>query len=147
MLELPVPKVLTWSADSSNPVGSEYIIMEEASGGQLSETWDSMELEDQAQIMEDLVEVDNKFLSASFHLSGALYFSESLSDRGHPAELRDNWPESLKHDVRSKFVIGPTVERLFWEKERAQMTIDRGPCTISSFLNEFLLSSCFRENR
>ncbi|RAK73407.1 uncharacterized protein BO72DRAFT_471672 [Aspergillus fijiensis CBS 313.89] len=34
-LQIPVPRVLDWNATSKNAVGSEYIIMEEASGTQL----------------------------------------------------------------------------------------------------------------
>ncbi|PGH13105.1 hypothetical protein AJ80_06477 [Polytolypa hystricis UAMH7299] len=30
VLDIPVPKVLAWSATSDNAIGSEYIIMEEA---------------------------------------------------------------------------------------------------------------------
>jgi len=66
VLDIPVLKVLAWSATENNPVGSEYIIMEEAKGMQLSEVWDSMELEDQLSIVNEIVILDQKFLSASF---------------------------------------------------------------------------------
>ena len=35
ILNIPVPKVLAWSATDQNPVEMEYIIMEEATGSQL----------------------------------------------------------------------------------------------------------------
>lgn len=35
-LAIPVPKVFAWSTTSDNPVGCEYIIMEEASGDALN---------------------------------------------------------------------------------------------------------------
>jgi hypothetical protein len=40
---VPVPKVLAWNADPSNPVGAEYIIMEKAAGCQLVKKWGEME--------------------------------------------------------------------------------------------------------
>jgi hypothetical protein len=44
ILNLPVPKVLAWSATSQNPVESEYIMMEEAKGSQLHTVWPELEL-------------------------------------------------------------------------------------------------------
>lgn len=45
-----------------------------------------------------------------------------------PAEVEVDVSEATMEDVRHRFVIGPTVEREFWEDERAQMALDRGPC-------------------
>jgi hypothetical protein len=97
-------------------MGSEYI-MDEAPGSQLSEIWDTMDLEDQVKIMESLVDVDSKLLSASFTSSGGLYYADSLRGRGQPAELRGDIPDSVKDKVRHKFALGPTVERLFGRRK------------------------------
>lgn len=37
-------------------------------------------------------------------------------------------PELLKQEVATRFVIGPVADREFWHKERATMSVDRGPC-------------------
>jgi hypothetical protein len=66
VLEIPVPKVLSWSGEAKNPVGSEYILMEEATGNQLGEIWDEMELHDKLKIVDDVVAIERKFLSLSF---------------------------------------------------------------------------------
>jgi hypothetical protein len=66
VLELPVPKVLSWSGEAENPVGSEYILMEEANGRQLGENWDDMDLHDKLKIVEEIVAIEKKFLSLSF---------------------------------------------------------------------------------
>lgn len=66
VLGIPVPKVLTWSADGDNPVQSEYILMEEGAGTQLGELWDAIELESKLKIVEDVVAIETKFLSLSF---------------------------------------------------------------------------------
>lgn len=66
ILGIPVPKIFTWSAEADNPVGSEYILMEEATGTQLGEIWDEMELHDKLKTVENIVAIEKKFLSLSF---------------------------------------------------------------------------------
>jgi predicted Ser/Thr protein kinase len=61
-----VPKVLDWSATTDNPVGSEYILMEEANGTQLGTNWSSMETDTKYAIVEELVSITTKLLSVSF---------------------------------------------------------------------------------
>ncbi|RAQ44971.1 hypothetical protein AFGD_008158 [Aspergillus flavus] len=39
---VPVPNVIAWSSDASNPIGSEYILMEKARGRQLVDVWGDM---------------------------------------------------------------------------------------------------------
>lgn len=45
-----------------------------------------------------------------------------------PVEIKGPVSLAVKEDVRRRYVVGPTVAREFWEDERAQMTLDRGPC-------------------
>lgn len=66
VLEIPVPKVLSWSAEAVNPVESEYILMEEATGEQLGDIWDKVNLHDKLKIVDDIVALEKKFLSISF---------------------------------------------------------------------------------
>lgn len=63
MLGIPVPKVLAWNRDPANPVGSEYVLMQEAAGSQLSELWDLMDLPAKLQVVEDIVSIEKKFLA------------------------------------------------------------------------------------
>lgn len=62
-----MPQVHTWSACVDNPVGAEYIIMEEALGTKLEDVWAELPLEDRISIMKDLVLIENKLLSVSFN--------------------------------------------------------------------------------
>ena len=66
MLQIPIPRVHAWSARVDNPVGAEYIIMEEATGTKLEDVWDELPLEDRIAVMKDLVSIENKLLSVSF---------------------------------------------------------------------------------
>lgn len=49
-----------------NPVGSEYIIMEEAKGMALHLSWENMELEHKCAIVEGVVTIEEKLRSVSF---------------------------------------------------------------------------------
>jgi hypothetical protein len=66
ILNIPTPRVIVWSGAIDNPVGSEYILMEEATGTQLGEVWGNMELPSKLQIVEEIVAIEKKFLSLSF---------------------------------------------------------------------------------
>lgn len=66
VLNLPVPRVLAWSATDQNPVQAEYIIMEEASGSQLHEVWQDLPLRRKCDIIREFVAVERKLLSVSF---------------------------------------------------------------------------------
>ncbi|KAH0841197.1 hypothetical protein FOPE_06512 [Fonsecaea pedrosoi] len=72
ILKIPVPKVLAWSGSSKNPVGSEYILMEEASGTPLYKVWEGMEIHDKLKIVDDIVDIEKKLLSISFTRSDIL---------------------------------------------------------------------------
>lgn len=50
----------------------------------------------------------------------------------HPPDPGDVVSSSLQEEVAKRFSIGPVVDMAFWEKERLQMDIDRGPCEFSS---------------
>jgi hypothetical protein len=66
VLDLPVPKVPAWSADNTNEVDAEYIIMEEAKGTQLHRIWQNLGLRAKRDIIEEIVDVEAKLLSVSF---------------------------------------------------------------------------------
>ena len=66
VLDIPVPKVLAWSASDQNPVQAEYIIMEEAKGFQLHEVWQELPLRTKCDIIRNFVDVERKLLSVSF---------------------------------------------------------------------------------
>jgi hypothetical protein len=66
VLDIPVPKVLSWSAEAVNPVDSEYILMEEPAGYQLGPIWDDMAIDDKLKIVKGIVDLERKLLSVSF---------------------------------------------------------------------------------
>ena len=66
MIGIPVPKVLAWDGQASNPAECEYIIMEEAKSPQLAEVWADMRLRDKFKVVDDLKEMQKKLQSVSF---------------------------------------------------------------------------------
>ncbi|KAJ8097678.1 kinase-like domain-containing protein [Lipomyces tetrasporus] len=126
-LQLPVPQVYGWSATSDNPVGSEYIIMEEAVGTQLGNSWDKLTPDSKLLIMKEVVSVETKLLSLSFSHYGNIYFASDAVKGAVSAEIVSDAPIELKEKVSKMFTIGPSVDRGFWNNERSMMNIDRGP--------------------
>lgn len=57
-----------------------------------------------------------------------MYFADNAFPGCEKAEVVGNVSQSLKDQVKSRFVIGPVAHKRFWDGERARMTIDRGPC-------------------
>ncbi|KAH5628153.1 hypothetical protein HBI51_212280 [Parastagonospora nodorum] len=145
ILDIPVPKIRAYCATADNPVGSEYIIVEEAQGIQLSKIWDTMDLKDQLGIVTELVAIDEKLLSASLNRHGALYHRKDSFPGCETAEITGNIMDSFKADVANRFVIGPTVDRAFWEKQRAAMAVDRGPSIEGSSASEYVEAIAHRE--
>jgi hypothetical protein len=59
--------VYAWNADPNHPVGSEFIIMEEAPGANLDDIWHDLPLEEKVAITKDLVSLEKKMLSVSLN--------------------------------------------------------------------------------
>ncbi|KAJ5965160.1 uncharacterized protein N7479_005036, partial [Penicillium vulpinum] len=126
ILKIPVPQIVGWSATAKNPVGSEYIIME-ATGSQLGTVWDEMTPDFKLKTMREVVSIETRMLSISFSHYGSIYFASDAVEGAVPAQIIDDAPAELKNQVAKTFIIGPTVDRDFWNKERSNMDIFRGP--------------------
>ncbi|RJE24536.1 hypothetical protein PHISCL_03123 [Aspergillus sclerotialis] len=128
VLDLPVPKVLAWSATATNPVESEYILMEEAKGSQLHDVWKNLQLRDKRDIIQEIINVEKKMLSISFDRIGSLYFKDSGIPGCETISTTDVAPD-IGDTLNSRFSIGPIVQREFWGKGRANMHAHHGPWT------------------
>lgn len=54
------------AVNSTNRVGAEYIVMENATGSNLADVWADMDLEHKVQTMKDIVKFQQKLLSLRF---------------------------------------------------------------------------------
>ncbi|KAF7166804.1 hypothetical protein CNMCM6106_002502 [Aspergillus hiratsukae] len=123
VLNIPVPEVLSWSSPSQhNAVGAEYILMERVRGRQLSEVWDALSEAQRFGLVKSLVEIEQKLANVKFALHGSLYYKDTYP---HGRSIID--PTEPEQEAASKFVIGPTTQRSFWEDEKQELGIDRGP--------------------
>ncbi|KAL1856153.1 hypothetical protein Plec18170_004022 [Paecilomyces lecythidis] len=121
-LEIPVPKVLTWSSDASNDVGCEYIIMEKAKGVPLGDVWNQLARPLKNKFIKQVVDMEVKLASTSFSQHGCIYYAHDLS-----MEHRSKNACVLPKDGENEFCIGPVVDPLLWSEERLEVDISRGP--------------------
>ncbi|EMF10266.1 kinase-like protein [Sphaerulina musiva SO2202] len=135
VLNLPVPKVLGWSDTKDNVVESEYILMEEAKGSQLSSVWHGLPLEQKVHVVRGIVDVQAQMMSTPFDMIGSLYFGDPGISGCKPI-MNDRNIESAH-----RFSIGPITRREFWQDERASMG-HQGPWTSST---DYLQSIADRE--
>ncbi|QKX63676.1 uncharacterized protein TRUGW13939_10847 [Talaromyces rugulosus] len=119
---IPVPRVFTWNCDPSNPVGSEYIIMEKAKGTALGDVWYRLPNPSKHKFIKHLVELEAKLAAMPFPGHGCIYYKQDLQTPYPKYQI------SFGEDESVKFCIGPVVDPVFWSDGRAEMTLDRGPC-------------------
>lgn len=120
---VPVPKVLAYSPDHTNAVGTEYILLERIEGTPLSEQWFSMDTKTRVKIMRQIVDVEKQFMSIRFPANGSLYHRRDLRSSQRHVPVSGN--DDLSPD---QIVIGPTAQHEWWYRERALLDVDRGPC-------------------
>ncbi|PLB44200.1 phosphotransferase enzyme family protein [Aspergillus steynii IBT 23096] len=141
-LGLPVPRVYAWSSRASdNPVGAEYIIMEKQAGVTLSDVWENMKGKQKAQIVLQIVSLEQSLVATKFRKFGSLYYKEDLPTNLDPTASL--FIESDGNETQSsKFSIGPTNHRAFFDFGRGKLDIDRGPWNT---LEEFMVAIANRE--
>lgn len=119
---IPIPKVLTWCDDRSNPVGCEYIIMEHVDGVQLHERWPTMNSLQRMLCVKELGMLTRDMANLTFPGFGSIYFSESPIA---PAS---------KLDLDGGFCLGPNCGTLYWNLRvgaaelYGQNNSSMGPC-------------------
>ncbi|TVY89491.1 Altered inheritance of mitochondria protein, mitochondrial, partial [Lachnellula willkommii] len=124
-LDIPTPRIITWSADRSNPVGAEYIIEEKAAGEPLGKFWKdlaTLPMKGRMAIVDSILDVEKKLASVNFAKSGCIYFREDIPNS---EPLQTNPP--LSPEILNRFTMGPLVSNEFWSGQKAAMELDRGP--------------------
>lgn len=120
---LPIPKILAWSDDCSNPVGAEYIIQEHVDGVQLHEHWPSMDTVQHMLCVKELSFNIRGTASLDFLAYGNIYFADVAIH------------ESLKISLGNGFCIGPYCSPIFWNCSAGEPELyngpspNRGPCS------------------
>jgi len=62
---------------------------------------------------------------------GNLYYATDAFPGCEKAEIGGDASQSERDEAERRFVIGPVVNRHFWDQGRNEMDIDRGPCGLN----------------
>jgi hypothetical protein len=122
--DIPIPKILDWSDDASNAIGSEYIIMEHATGVQLHQKWPVMAVDQQISCIDAIYRKAKEMVDMNFSAYGSLYLN------GSPLNTASKLPLNLE------FSIGPHCGARYWdcnvgEARYYQKTKpNQGPCKL-----------------
>lgn len=119
---VPIPKIFDWSSSSSNPAGTEYIVMEKVPGEELDKTWYTMTVKQRMAFMERLISVEKTLFGIQFPANGSIFYKESLEPGVSGIAIPQTIPES------TKFCIGPSTEYLWWFQRRDELAASHGPC-------------------
>ncbi|EDN08148.1 predicted protein [Histoplasma mississippiense (nom. inval.)] len=114
-LSLPIPKILDWNDDQSNPIGAEYIIQEHVMGVQLHQMWPKMNSEQHMLCTKTLSLAIKKMASLDFPAYGSLYFSDAPID------------PNKKVPFEQGFCIGPNCSPVFWNRNPGELELYGGP--------------------
>ncbi|GAT26646.1 serine/threonine protein kinase [Aspergillus luchuensis] len=114
-LSLPTPKLLDWSDDPANPIGTEYIIQEHVEGVQLHQVWPDMNSEQHMLCSKALSLAIKQMASLDFPAYGSLYFSDA------PLE------EQTKIPLEQGFCVGPNCSPVFWNRNPGELELYGGP--------------------
>ncbi|KAG6811166.1 hypothetical protein H0H92_008689 [Tricholoma furcatifolium] len=129
VLNIPVPRVFDWSADSTKCGGIPYILMEPIPGIGLNQRG-PVEREEGTALLDDTLKIEKAFEKVQFSQLGSLYFTEDVSA---DLQARPLFAENMELDsdvlrkAASRYRIGPLVDRQWYRGERATMAVDRGP--------------------
>lgn len=123
-LKLPVPKVFSWNDSADNPVGCEYIIMEEAPGRALNTLWSSLEIEEKLALIDEVLSIQKRLIATEHLFSGygSLYFADDAAKIGFSQHL------PVSSTQTKAYCIGPLAHQHFINPELTGYEVDCGPC-------------------
>lgn len=105
--DFPVPEVLAWSSDASNPVGAEYVIMKKAAGVQLFQIWGDISQSDKMELVKRLTILERQLSSIQFPAYGCLYLRSSCPDSSACEPLDRNL------DPSESYCVGCSSDRAY----------------------------------
>lgn len=124
--KIPIPSVLDWNDDPTNPIGSAYIIMEHAEGVSLDQAWPKMSVPQRVKCVGSICKQIMGMSKMDFPAYGSLYFS--------------NTPflgNETTRKVDENYCIGPSCGIIYWDHDIGHPKYyhyakpNRGPCKAS----------------
>ncbi|KAF2876910.1 hypothetical protein BDV95DRAFT_133461 [Massariosphaeria phaeospora] len=127
----PTPRVLAYSSNTTNPVGTQYIIMEHTSGVQLSQKWETMSIEQKAKCIQSVHEKLKPMVDLEFPAYGRIYETTHAVNTNMQAIPIDQ-----------DFCVGQDCSPMYWdgavgcERFYHQVRPNRGPwVTFEAYVN------------
>lgn len=123
-LGVPAPKVLAYSADTdtnANPVGTPYILMEHPRGINLAFVWPELSDALKDALLVEWVQIEVRMTAAISDGYGSIFYRHDVPTE----QCYDLYTGDRKE---AEFVIGPYMDLQFWDGERRDLDIHRGPC-------------------
>ncbi|KAF7935402.1 uncharacterized protein EAE97_008309 [Botrytis byssoidea] len=105
---IPVPHILAWSDDASNPIGSEYIIMRHVTGVPLRERWLTMAGSQYTRCVQSACMTMKQLAALEFPAYGSICFENAPFD------------STLKIPLKEGFCIGPHCSTTYWDRKSSQ---------------------------
>ncbi|RAH80876.1 hypothetical protein BO86DRAFT_390040 [Aspergillus japonicus CBS 114.51] len=115
--KIPIPQIIDWNDDAKSPentIGSEYIIMEHASGVQLSQVWDDMTGDQRVRCISAIFQKMKGATDLRFPSYGSIYLQDGLV---HPF---------ARQPLNEDFCIGPHCGSRYWPLKTRQR-LNYGP--------------------
>lgn len=125
---LPIPHVYSYSATSENPASTEYIFMELIQGTNLGDIWFDLSEKARITMVTKLVELESQLFALEFPASGSLYYAKDLQIGSDKIEV-----PVASATRNSVLCVGPDTRLDLWHGKRADIQVDRGPCTYQLF--------------
>ncbi|KAI9039875.1 aminoglycoside phosphotransferase family protein [Aspergillus affinis] len=107
---IPIPKVLDYNHDASdgtNTVGSEYTIMEHATGVPLRDKWHEMAGDQQVRCIDAIYRTVKEIDDLEFPAYGSIYFDDAIDS-------------ARKQHLSDGFCIGPHCGPRYWDTDTGE---------------------------
>lgn len=123
---VPIPKILDYNYDANdktNTVGSEYIIMEHATGVPLHEKWPKMAGDQQVRCIDAIYRTMKEVVDLEFPAFGSIYFDDALEF-------------ARKQPLGDGFCVGPHCGTRYWDTNVGERRYyhrarrNAGPCKL-----------------
>lgn len=100
--------------------------MEKVPGIELENLWEDITGRQKYEIVKQLVGIEKSFTATRFTSFGSLYYADDVPKVSGDETLCVN--EDGTEIQCSRFAIGPTNNRMFFDEGRGTVQMDRGPC-------------------
>lgn len=125
---VPIPRLLDWSADPSNAIGSEYTISEHAAGTNLHFRWPDMTDYQRIECMENIYQRLKDVVEMEFPAYGSIYFADTRL-------------AFATYNIDDTFVVGPHCSQGYWNCGSTSFhyhhsQANQGPCNYPTQLEQ-----------